>query len=292
MPGVAVVTDSTSSLGPSEVSRDGLLVVPLQVVVDGVSRPEVLGSDDPAAIGPAEVAAALRAGRRVTTSRPSPEAFSSAYARCAAAGAEAVVSVHLSKHMSATVDAATRAAEVAPIPVIVVDTKVAAMALGFAALTAAAAARSGATAAEVAALASARAELTTTYFCVDNLDHLRRGGRIGAASALLGAALSVKPLLTVVDGRIQPHERVRTTARARARLAELGLGALAGAAGRYPSVEVAVHHLDDPEAAETVAAQLQNRLSGDVRIVTAELSAVLGVHVGPGTLGVVVAPAV
>src|SRR5918998_3168300 len=84
---VALVTDSTSSLTPEEARSAGVTVVPLQVIIDGESRPE-------SAVPAAEVAAALRAGRTVTTSRPSPEAFAAAYAELAASGATAVVSVH------------------------------------------------------------------------------------------------------------------------------------------------------------------------------------------------------
>ena len=80
-------------------------------------------------------------------------------------------------------------------------------------------------------MAPARAQASTTYFYVDTLEFLRRGGRIGPAAAMLGSALSVKPLLTVTDGQIRPCERVRTESRALARLEELSLAALAAAAG-------------------------------------------------------------
>ena len=109
MPGVAVVTDSTSSLAPAVAEQAGVVVVPLQVIVDGTSRPESfrpgLGTMTPGA-----VAAALREGRTVSTSRPAPEAFSSAYAAAAERGASAIVSVHLSGAISSTRDAAELAA--------------------------------------------------------------------------------------------------------------------------------------------------------------------------------------
>jgi DegV family protein with EDD domain len=279
---VALVTDSTSSLGPDEARTAGVTVVPLQVVIDGKSRPE---SDVPAA----EVAAALRAGRTVTTSRPSPESFAAAYADLAERGAAAVVSVHLSAEISGTCEAAERAAADAPVPVTVVDSRTLAMAAGFAVLAAARATRSGAGPAEVAAVAAARARASTTYFYVDTLEFLRRGGRIGPAAAIVGSALSVKPLLTVVDGQIRPCERVRTRSRALARLEELSLAALATAAGGSEHVDVAVHHLDDPDGAAGLVDRLQNRVPGTA-VAVREVSAVIGVHVGPGMLGVVVAP--
>lgn len=277
---MALVTDSTSSLALEQAELAGVTVVPLQVVIDGHSRPET-------EVPPAEVAAALRSGRSVTTSRPGPGSFSAAYAEAARRGATAVVSVHLSAEISGTCAAAERAAAEAPIPVTVLDSRTLAMAAGFAVLAAAAAARDGASAAEVAQVAARRAATSTTFFYVDTLEFLRRGGRIGPAAALLGSALAVKPLLTVADGLIRPHERVRTASRGVARLAELGRSALASARESGGAVAVAVHHLDDADGAARLVEELD--APGEVRV--AEVSAVIGVHVGPGMLGVVVSPA-
>ncbi len=281
---MAVVTDSTSSLGPGQAERAEVTVIPLQVVVDDRSRPE---SEVPAA----EVAAALRAGRQVSTSRPAPEVIGAAYADLAGAGYRAVVSVHLSAKISGTCAAAELAASVAPLPVTVVDSTTLAMGAGFAVLTGAEAARAGEPADVVAALVRRRAVASTTYFYVDDLEYLRRGGRIGTAAAVLGSALSVKPLLTVADGVIQAYERVRTASKALARLEELGLAALARAAGQSARVEVAVHHLDNLDGAIRLVDRLSGRVPGS-DIVVSEVSAVLGVHVGPGTLGIVVSPEV
>ena len=281
---MALVTDSTSSLEPAQAARAGVTVVPLQVVIDGRSRPET-------EVAPTEVAAALRAGRSVTTSRPTPEVLSSAYAELAQRGASAVVSVHLSAKISGTCAAAEQAAAAAPVPVTVLDCGTLAMAAGFAVLSAAAAARSGQPVEEVVGLARDRAAASTTYFYVDTLDFLRRGGRIRPAAALVGTALSVKPLLTVADGEIRPLERVRTESRAMARLEELGLSALARAAGRSDRVDVAVHHLDNSEGAARLVSRLRDRVTG-CEIAVTEVSAVIGVHVGPGMLGVVISPRV
>jgi DegV family protein with EDD domain len=300
MPGVAVVTDSTSSLAPDVADRAGVVVVPLQVIVDGTSRPESF-RPGAGALTPGAVAAALREGRNVSTSRPAPESFSAAYAAAAERGATAIVSVHLSGSISGTVDAAELAARSASIPVTVVDSLTVASGCGFAALAAAAAARAGATPAEVAEIARRRAARAVTYFCVESLEYLRRGGRIGAAQALFGSALAVKPLLTVADGRITPHERVRTMSRALARLEELALEALAvgvvsgaGAeAGGGPGrgrAEVAVLHLDNRSAADRLARTLRAREADVASVTVSEVSAVLGVHCGPGTVGVVVSP--
>jgi DegV family protein with EDD domain len=251
-------------------------------VIDDRSRPE---SEVPAA----EVAAALRSGRHVTTSRPTPEVIGHVYAQLAAAGHVALVSAHLSALISGTCGAAQVAADAAPVPVTVVDTGTLALAAGFATLAGARAARAGADAAEVADVVRRHAAASETYFYVDSLEYLKRGGRIGTAAALLGSALAVKPLLTIADGQIRAYERVRTESKALARLVELGLAALARAAGRSNQVDVAVHHLDNAKGAAWLVGQLSDRVPAG-RLVVAEVSAVLGVHVGPGTLGVVVSP--
>ena len=292
MAGVAVVTDSTASLNEEVAERAGIRVIPLQVVIDGVSRPEAATSTAADVVRPAVVAAALREGRRLTTSRPGIEEFGSAYADCASRGHQAVVSVHLSSAMSGTVEGATIAAAAAPLPVTVVDTQTIAMASGFAVLAAAAAATAGAEANAVADIARARAAASTTYFSVASLEYLRRGGRIGSAAALIGSALSVKPLLTVRGGSITVLERVRTASKALARLEELGLAALDAAAARERGVDLAVHHLAEPDRAEELAGRLRGHPAAVGAVVVAEMSAVLGAHVGPGTLGIVVAPQV
>jgi DegV family protein with EDD domain len=201
------------------------------------------------------------------------------------------VSVHLSSKISGTYGAAQVAAASVHIPIIVVDSMTLAMAVGFAVLAGAEVARSGAAPADVVAQVRRRAAATTTYFYVDSLEYLRRGGRIGTAAAMLGSALAVKPLLTVTDGEIRPYERVRTESKALTRLEELSLDALARAA-RNGAVDVAVHHLDNPDGARRLVERLRGQVPPGGSVVISEVSAVLGVHVGPGTVGIVVSPRV
>jgi DegV family protein with EDD domain len=197
-----------------------------------------------------------------------------------------VVSVHLSGELSGTWDAARVAAsQVGEHLVTVLDSRSAAMGTGFAVLAAARAAAAGCSAAEVATAAQETALATRTFFVVDTLEHLRRGGRIGAAAALLGSALAVKPVLHVADGRVVPLERVRTSARALARLVQLA----AGVAGERP-VSAAVHHLAAPERAHRLADQLTARLPTLRELHVSELGAAVGAHVGPGAVGVVIDP--
>jgi len=276
---VAVVTDSTAYLPAALTERHGITVVPLQVIVAGDALEE--GSEATAAT----VAEALREWAPVSTSRPTPQAFADAYRRAAERGAEGVVSVHLSAQMSGTCEGALLAAADAPLPVRVVDSRSLGMGLGYAVLAAAGAAAAGGSLDEVAAVAHKRAAATSSLFYVDTLEHLRRGGRIGLAQALLGSALAMKPLLHVVDGRIAPLEKVRTASRAIARLEEL----VVERAGTDP-VDVAVHHLARAGRAETLAERLRPRLPGLHELHVSEVGAVVGAHVGPGMLAVVVSP--
>jgi len=274
---VTVVTDSTSYLPAGAAASLGIRVVPLHVLV---------GSDghlDGVSLSAAELAAAMSDKVPVSTSRASPAELAAAYRSALADGASAVVAVHLSRQLSGTWEAARlAAAELGGQRVVrIVDSRSVAMGLGYAVLAAASAAVDGASAEEVEAIAAGVAARTRTFFSVDTLEHLRRGGRISWSASLLGTALAVKPLLHVVDGRIEPLEKVRTASKVIARLTELASGS--------GSCRIAVHHLAAAARAEQLVERL--RRAPGVRDVTAcELGAVLGAHTGPGALGVVVLP--
>ena len=199
-----------------------------------------------------------------------------------------MVAVHLSADMSGTAESAAIAASLSSIVVEVVDSRSIGMAMGYAVLSAAEAARQGENTKAIAAIAISRAKAATVIFYVDTLEHLRRGGRIGAASALLGSALAIKPLLTMADGRIKPVEKVRTAARALSRLEELALRA-ADAAGES-GVDIAVHHLDSQTRAGHLVERLQTGVASTTTVALVELGAVVGAHVGPGTIAVAVSP--
>ena len=285
---VAIVTDTTAYLPSEVVAQHGIRVVPLHVVIAGRQFSE--GVD----VTTAEVAAALRAFRPVSTSRPAPSAFLTAYEAAAADGADAVVSIHISSAMSGTVESAQLAAELSPVPVTVVDSRSLGMAMGYAVITAAEAAAAGESVETVAAQAQRRCAAATAVFYVDTLEHLRRGGRIGAASAFLGSALAIKPILTLQDGQIRPLEKVRTASRALARLRELAVAAActhpADGGGHCGGVDIAVHHLDSPARAEQLAAALREEVTQAREVRLVELGAVVGAHVGPGTIAVAVSP--
>jgi DegV family protein with EDD domain len=275
---VALVTDSTS-VDDGLAARLDLIVVPLQVIVDDQAYDE--GSE----ITPDEVAGALRAKKAVSTSRPAPDAFLRAYRDAANDGVEAIVSVHLSGEVSGTCESAQLAARDAPVPVHVVDSRQLGMGTGFALQSAAAALNAGRSAEDAAEAARSRSAAMTSLFYVDTLDYLRRGGRVGAAAAFVGSALAVKPLLQVRDGLIVPLEKVRTAAKALSRLEDLA----ANAAGNVVC-DVAVAHLASPDKADALAARLKERIPLVRELVVTQVGAVIGAHVGPGMLAVVIAP--
>ncbi|NEW72863.1 DegV family protein [Streptomyces rhizosphaericus] len=276
---VAIVTDSTAYLPQDAMERHRITAVPLTVVLGDRALEE--GTE----ISARSLAQALQKRKPVTTSRPSPEMFAAAYRAAAEEGAAGIVSLHLSAEFSGTYDAAVLAAQGAPVPVRVVDSGMVAMALGFCALAAAETAEGGGTLDEAVAAAEKRADGTAAYFYVDTLDYLRRGGRIGAAQALLGSALAVKPLLQLDEGRIELREKVRTASKAIARLEEI----VVERAGRSP-VDIAVQHLAAGERAAALAERLRERVPGLAELYVSEVGAVIGAHTGPGLLGAVVSP--
>jgi len=280
---VALVTDSTALL-PREVAAEREIeVVPLQVVIGASSYDEGVHRE----ASSSTVAAALREWTPVSTSRPTPAVFQAIYERVRERGAEEVLSIHLSGDLSGTFESAQLAAREASLPVRAIDSRQLGMGTGFAVLTAADVLDGGGSAEEAAGAALARADSTTSLFYVDTLEYLRRGGRIGAAAAMFGSALAVKPLLEIVDGKIGPREKVRTASRALSRLEELAV-----AVAENRRVDVAVAHLANPDRAEVLAAHLRERLADQLggEIWVGEVGAVIGAHVGPGMVAVVVAP--
>ena len=276
---VAVVTDSTAYLPAELAGKYELTVVPLTVVINGDSG---LEGDQ---VTPADVARAL-AGRRsqISTSRPAPAQFAAAYRKLLDAGADGVLSVHLSSQLSGTFEAARLAADEVGDRVRVVDSKTTAMGLGFVALAATTAAARGDGLDEVTRVALDHTARTTILFYVDTLEFLRRGGRIGAAEALLGTALSVKPILHVAGGAIVVRDKVRTSGRALARLVDLAVEASGDG-----EVDIAVHHLEAADRAAALADAVTMRLEDRIRdCYITEIGAVVAAHVGPGVAGVVV----
>ncbi|MFL6075301.1 MAG: DegV family protein [Mycobacteriales bacterium] len=272
------MTDSTASLPRGVAAMLGISVVPLKVHVGQQAV-------DEDRLPKGALDQAFREHVNVTTSPPEPPAFYWAYQDALNRGAEAIVSIHLSAKLSETCESAREAARQLRAPVSVVDSHWIAMACGYPVMAAAQLARRGAGVDEVVAAATARCEATDAVFCVDSLDYLRRGGRIGGAAALVGNALDLKPLLTMRDGGIVAMDKVRKASRAMTRLEDF----VAERAGRQLA-DVAVHHVCAPQRAAELSQRLRRRLPRLGECHVTEASAVLGAHGGPGVLGVVVSP--
>ncbi len=276
---VGIVTDSTAYLPESIVAELGIEVVQLQVISNGVAYNEVDG------ITVEQVAIALRANKSVTTSRPNPELFVAAYERLISKGAESIVSAHLSSELSGTFESALLASRSVSCPIEVVDSRGIAMMLGFAVQAGAKLAKSGGTHTEVGDLVKRKSLGSSILFYVDSLEFLERGGRINSVQARMGTAMNLKPLLHMINGKVEQRELVRTREKALSRMIDLVC-----AAARIKS-EIAVHHVAAAAAAQELAQQLRER-TGLSDISVSAAGAVVGTHVGPGALAIVVSPQV
>ena len=276
------MTDSTASLPAAWVAEHEVTVVPLQVVIGATAYDE----GGPGGVTADALAEALKAWTPVSTSRPNPEAFLAVYDSLAKKHDE-IVSIHISGELSGTFESAQLAAERASIPVHAVDSRQVGIGTGFTVMAAQEARSRGIDGSGIATAAAEQGAASTTLLYVDTLEYLRRGGRVGATAAILGSALAVKPILAIEDGRLTPRERVRTAAKALARLQELAV-----AAGTDHQVRVAVAHLANAEKAKQLAAGLATALGDSIldEVVVGEIGAVLGAHVGPGMVAVCVAP--
>jgi DegV family protein with EDD domain len=281
---LAVVTDSTSYLPPELVERHGIGVVPLYVVFGGDrTLPETDITDYPAFFEELRTAEKLP-----TTSQPSVGDFTSVFEPLLEAGNE-VISVHISGGLSGTPEAARQAKEALTRDgrggelIEVVDSTTAAGGLGFMVLAAAKAARDGATAKQAAEhVAAARKELRL-WFAIDTLEFLRRGGRIGAASAWIGSTLKVKPILTV-ENEMTPVERVRTSKRMFERLLEYGQSCADSGADAWSA-----QHINAPDQCAALVERCSEIFGSDPTIIS-EIGPVLSAHTGPGLLGMGAVP--
>ncbi len=280
MPSVAVVADTTAYLPTEVAERHGITLVSLYVVF-GSDRTERESDikDFPAFFEE------LRSADSVpTTSQPSVGDFIAAYEPLLEAGRD-IVSIHISAGLSGTFDAARQAAEQLMRDgkggerVRVVDSATAAGGLGLLAIVATQAAAQGADVDTVAErVRQARSEYKM-WFALDTLEFLKRGGRIGAASAWIGSTLKVKPILTV-ESELAPVERVRTSARMFERMVDY-------ARQRHESGADAwvVQHCSAPEQARRLVDRCRE-IFGSEPVFVSELGPVLSVHSGPGMLGV------
>lgn len=277
---VAVVTDSSSSL-PSGAARSfGIVSVPLHVLVNGIDHRE----------GVDEIPDHSMSGASVTTAGASPGELASAYsAALARSRGSGVVALHISRGLSSTWESARQAAAQVGAGVRVVDSGTAGMGLGYAALAAARTAAGGAELNEVYREAITASAASRCFVVVDRLDHLRRGGRIGTAAALVGTALAMKPVLHISGGKLVLKEKTRTLSKAIDKLVDAAVMAAADIGGDS-KIALTVHHMQCVDRAEAAADMLAARVPAVAGIEIRPFGAVLGAHVGPGAVGVVVAP--
>ena len=269
---IRVVTDSSCDLPQELALTHGIEIVPLNI------RFGDLEFTDRLELSHTQFWDHLKTSPDLPeTSAPSAGAFREVFERLAEEGADGIVAVCLSSHLSGTYQAAAIAAEQTPrIPIKVIDSRNVSMALGFQVLEAARAAARGDGLDQVVAAALAVRDQTNFIVALDTLDFLQRGGRIGAAQAFLGGLLSIKPLITMEDGVVAAMGRVRTRSRALANLVEraTALGA---------NIEEAAIVTGDSPDVETFRQNLSILIPVNL---VAEIGPVVGTHSGPGVIGI------
>ncbi len=274
---VAVVTDSTAYI-PKELREK----LPITVVPQVVTWGEEIFEDD-VTITPEQFYARLRVAKVMPkTSQVSVVNMHKAFENLLAQGYD-VLGMFLSAKLSGTVQSATLAQKelsTGKDKVHLFDTETTSMAMGFQVLAVARAAQEGASMADCKALAEKARANTGVYLTVDTLEFLHRGGRIGGAQRFLGTALSLKPVLVVEGGRIEPVERVRTRTKALDRVVEI---IAEKCAGKSP-VHIATLHADARNDAQYLLDKI-TPLVNPVETVFTDVSTAVGANAGPGTVG-------
>lgn len=275
---VAVVTDSGVNLPETVQETHQINVVPLKVILGEQTLRD--GID----ITPSRFYELLRAASKLpTTSQPSTGDFVEVYSRLSGE-VDAIVSIHLSELLSGTIKSALAARELVDhVPIEVIDSRSASVGLGFVVLAAAREAQRGGGLPEVVAAAKKLIPRINVIFVVDTLKYLHMGGRIGGASAMLGTALKIKPLLHLYEGQVNPLERVRSKCKATERMLEIMAQRLQGDDSEGV-LHAAVAHADREDEALELKEQVLSRFQPD-EFYLSELTPAIGTHAGPGTLG-------
>ncbi|WP_166972189.1 DegV family protein [Brevibacterium atlanticum] len=283
---VGLVTDSTAQLTASERNRltevtDGLFrVVPLTVLLGGIAYTD--GELDPGVI-----CRHLADGAEVTTSMATPDQFAVAFRELLENGAEAIIVVTMSGDLSGTRDSAVAAAADVPVLVEVVDSRTTSAGLAGAVSVAAAGIAAGEPVPSITGtVADWCASETVTIFAPETLEYLRRGGRIGAASSLLGRALQIVPVLGLKSGVVVPVARVRTRTKALSRMSMIAAEAAADfevdPAALQAEIQQSEGLTDDRDVVELDRLLTSRGFTTSFRT----LSPIITAHVGPGALGV------
>ena len=274
---IAIVTDSTAYIPPDLIQKHNLTVTP-QVLIWGEETYQ-----DGVDIQPDEFYTRLKTAKVMpSTSQVSPATMKSTFENLIEKDFD-VLGIFLSAKLSGTIQSVTQAVDMmekAGEKVTFVDSNSTAMAMGFQVLTVARAVEDGANLEDAVALAKKAREHTGVYFAVDTLEFLHRGGRIGTAKRFLGTALNVKPVLAVLDGRVEAVEQIRTKKKALDRVIEIVSEQVQG----KDRVRLATLHANATDEASELLDRAAAQLS-PVETVFSEVSPVIGTHAGPGTIG-------
>ncbi len=271
-----LITDSTADLPHSLAAERRLYVAPLHIL---------WGQDnlkDGVDITIEQFHARLATEPELpTTSQPSPNEFAELYQQARdETDAQAVLVMTISADLSGTYSSAVQAVRMVDFPVRVVDVRTVSVGTGLAVLKVAEARDEGATLDEATRLAESLTTRTRLIFTLDTLEYLHKGGRIGGARHLLGTALNIKPILQVVDGKIEPRESVRTRKKAVTRLAEICQEEIDPAKPTY----IAVLHSRAFNEAQALAAAITEHHQ-PAYLIVAEVGPTIAVHAGPGAVG-------
>jgi DegV family protein with EDD domain len=273
---VAIVTDGTCSLTPAQGEQLGIHIAPIYVALGEKTYRAGIDLDSE------EFYRFLSASKKLpTTAQPTVTDFVNIYNKLAEE-AEEIVTIVISHHMSATIQSAEMAREqFDKVPVHIIDSESTSLGLGMMAIAAARAAEQGQNAQAILELVENLKQKINVIFTVKTLEYLHKGGRIGGATAFLGTAMDIKPILYIKDGRIEPLERQRTRKRSISRLIEL----MEKNVGEKP-VHVAILHGNVPEESRQLEQSIRSQFNC-VELITSDMGPVIGVHAGPGTLGLV-----
>ncbi len=283
MSDIAVVTDSTSDIGTELAKQLDITVIPLSIIYRGVVYKD--GVD----LTPSEFYPMLEEagdGELPTSSQPSPQEFLDIYKPLIDSGKE-ILSFHISKGLSGTVDAAKMAAsQLAPDRIHVVDTQSISFGIAGQAIEAARLAREGFSAQEILQKVSEIKDQSEVLFSLDTLYYLERGGRIGKVSSVVGSLLKIKPIVRVEDGIYVPLAKVRSMKQAISGMVEFLQGKF-----KKNKVSIAVGHGQGLEYAQSLLELALEKLNVKDRPSLFEVGPVIGVHTGPGTVGIYARPA-
>ena len=280
---IAIITDSTCDIRKEELESLNIQRVPLYVRFKGEMYKDWLE------ISPKDIVEGVQGGADLpTTSQPSPQEFEDAFKEAVAKGATEIICVTISSGLSGTFQSANIAKENIEVPVHVFDSMTASIGVANMLKRAVRLRDNGASSDDILKELAYRRDNDKLMFTVASLEFLQKGGRIGRASAMVGSLLNIKPILTVVDGKVEPLARARGMKKALAEMVNQVKAYQEKYAGK--KLEIGFLHVQDEEAAQKIC---QTMLDAGLEFENTgvyEIGAVIATHVGPGTVGIALHP--